>query len=202
MGNFFSARILGVDGEIWVTNWQKTRARSTVQRKKIDFFFILRLLAQIFHSVIRWPLPSNWAQPAVLCALNPRQMRSFCWAFLPWKTWQRLRLIFWQSTSSYNANQTPILIGLDGPTLQDWKMPPFLANVALNDLKAVILKCTKAPLRQTSKCYMKKYTDNFVITKADFIKCVEGFTKDPSLIFGSSTQHVTLVTATLTPGRV
>jgi hypothetical protein len=34
-------------------------------------------------------------------------------------------LIFWQSTSSYNANQTPILIGLDGPTLQDCKMPQY-----------------------------------------------------------------------------
>lgn len=169
MGNFFSARILGVDGEIWVTNRQKTRARSAVQRKKIEIFFYLRLLAQIFHSAIRRPLQSNWAQPAALCALNPRQMRSFCWAFLPWKTWQCQRLILWQSTSSYNANQTPILIGLDGPTLQDCKMPPFLANVALNDLKAVILKCTKAPLRQTSKCYMKKYTDNFVITEADLL---------------------------------
>jgi hypothetical protein len=48
-------------------------------------------------------------------------------------------------------------------------MPPFLTNVALNDLKAVILKCTKALLRQTSKCYMKKYTDNFVITEADLL---------------------------------
>jgi hypothetical protein len=41
MGNFFSAKILGVDGEIWVFNWQKTRAQSTVQRKKIDSFIYL-----------------------------------------------------------------------------------------------------------------------------------------------------------------
>jgi len=31
MGNFFSARILGVDGEIWVTNRQNTRVRITIQ---------------------------------------------------------------------------------------------------------------------------------------------------------------------------
>jgi hypothetical protein len=48
-------------------------------------------------------------------------------------------------------------------------MLPFLVNVALNYLKAVILKCTKAPLRQMSKCYMKKYTDNFVISEADLL---------------------------------
>jgi hypothetical protein len=48
-------------------------------------------------------------------------------------------------------------------------MPPFLANVTLNDLKAVILKCTKTPFRQMSKCYMKKYIDNFVITEADLL---------------------------------
>jgi hypothetical protein len=34
MGNFFSAKILGVDGEIWVTNRQKTKAQSAIQRKK------------------------------------------------------------------------------------------------------------------------------------------------------------------------
>ncbi len=28
MGNFFSARILGVDGEIWVTNQQNTKHNS------------------------------------------------------------------------------------------------------------------------------------------------------------------------------
>jgi hypothetical protein len=44
-----------------------------------------------------------------------------------------------------------------------------LKRVALNDLKAVILKCTKAPLRQMSKCYMKKYTDNFVIIEVDLL---------------------------------
>jgi hypothetical protein len=38
MGNFFSVRILGVDGEIWVTNQQNTRVRSTIQRKKIINF--------------------------------------------------------------------------------------------------------------------------------------------------------------------
>jgi hypothetical protein len=48
-------------------------------------------------------------------------------------------------------------------------MSPFLANVVFNDLKAIILKCTKAPFRQTSKCYMKKYTDNFVITEDDLL---------------------------------
>jgi hypothetical protein len=46
-------------------------------------------------------------------------------------------------------------------------MPPFLINVALNDLQAMILKCTKALFKQTSKCYMKKYTYNFVIIEAD-----------------------------------
>jgi hypothetical protein len=48
-------------------------------------------------------------------------------------------------------------------------MPPFLANVTLKDLKAMILKCTKSPLKQTSKCYMKKYTYNFVITEVDLL---------------------------------
>jgi len=80
MGNFFSARILGVDGEIWVTNRRKTRRKAQFKKKRI--FFYLRLLTQIFHNVIQRPLQSNWAQPTTLCALNPRQMKSSCWAFL------------------------------------------------------------------------------------------------------------------------
>jgi hypothetical protein len=32
MGNLFSVRILGVDGEIWVINQQKIKARNTIQR--------------------------------------------------------------------------------------------------------------------------------------------------------------------------
>ncbi len=42
-------------------------------------------------------------------------------------------------------------------------------EIAFNNLKAVILKCTKAPLKKMSKCYMKKYTNNFVITEADLL---------------------------------
>lgn len=38
MGKFFSARIMGVDGEIWVIDRQKTRARSAIKKKQIDFF--------------------------------------------------------------------------------------------------------------------------------------------------------------------
>jgi hypothetical protein len=46
-------------------------------------------------------------------------------------------LMFWQLTSSYNANQTPIIIGLDGHTLQDCNMLPFLDNVAFNDISYI-----------------------------------------------------------------
>jgi hypothetical protein len=38
MGNFFSARILGVDGEIWVNDEHNNRAQSILQRKKIINF--------------------------------------------------------------------------------------------------------------------------------------------------------------------
>jgi hypothetical protein len=36
MGNFFSVRILGVDGGIWVINQQKIRVRNAIQRKTVE----------------------------------------------------------------------------------------------------------------------------------------------------------------------
>jgi hypothetical protein len=36
MGNFFSVRILGVDGGIWVINQQKIRVRNAIQRKIVE----------------------------------------------------------------------------------------------------------------------------------------------------------------------
>jgi hypothetical protein len=49
-------------------------------------------------------------------------------------------------------------------------MSPFLANVVFNDFKAIILKCTKAPFRQTSKCYTERRDKKVdVITEDDLL---------------------------------
>jgi len=37
MGNFFSAIILGVEGEIWVTNRHNTKGQNTIQKKNYKF---------------------------------------------------------------------------------------------------------------------------------------------------------------------
>lgn len=76
-------------------------------------------------------------------------------------------------------------------------MPPLLANVALNGLEAVVLECAKAPPRPTSKCHVKRYADDSVITGADptFLtevveSAVAQFQKGRGLVFGEAKTKV------------
>jgi hypothetical protein len=82
MGNFFSAKILGVDGEIWVTNRRKTRVRRVVQRKKIDF---LKFMSSSANFPQRYMVASAKQLGPTCCAMcfKPKTDEKFLLGFPP-----------------------------------------------------------------------------------------------------------------------